>query len=116
MQSDSFAFGIGPIVNDIALFHHSFQMARDRIGAQEPLCFQLLQDSNNACRADIDLDKIVAQFVSIFQKMDEEGLKKAVHQLCLTLIPHERKQIVQEVADLFEKLRDTLQREYARCV
>ena len=113
LQSDSFAFGIGPIVNDIALFHHSFQMARDRIGAQEPLCFQLLQDSNNACRADIDLDKIVAQFVSIFQKMDEEGLKKAVHQLCLTLIPHERKQIVQEVADLFEKLRDTLQREYA---
>ena len=62
---------------------------------------------------DIDLDKIVARFVSIFQKMDEEGLKRAVHQLCLTLIPHERRQIVQEVADLFERLRDTLQKEYA---
>ena len=45
--------------------------------------------------------------------MDEEGLKRAVHQLCLTLIPHERRQIVQEVADLFERLRDTLQKEYA---
>ena len=66
---------------------------------QEPICSQLLQDSSDDCRVDIDLDKIVARFVSIFQKMDEEGLKRAVHQLCLTLIPHERRQIVQEVAD-----------------
>lgn len=113
LQSDSLEFGIGPIVNDIALFHHSFQIARDRIGIQEPICSQLLQDSSDDCRVDIDLDKIVARFVSIFQKMDEEGLKRAVHQLCLTLIPHERRQIVQEVADLFERLRDTLQKEYA---
>ena len=113
LQSDSLEFGIGPIVNDIALFHHSFQIARDRIGIQEPICSQLLQDSSDDCKVDIDLDKIVARFVSIFQKMDEEGLKRAVHQLCLTLIPHERRQIVQEVADLFERLRDTLQKEYA---
>lgn len=68
LQSDSLEFGIGPIVNDIALFHHSFQIARDRIGIQEPICSQLLQDSKDDCRVDIDLDKIVARFVSIFRK------------------------------------------------
>lgn len=113
LKSDAFDFGIGPIVNDIALFHHSFQMARDHIGSSDAICAQLLQDSEGDYSPDIDMDKIVAQFTAIFQKMDEEGLKKSIHQLCLSLIPHERKQIMKEVASLFEKLRDALQREYA---
>ena len=112
LRVDTFEFGIGPIVNELALFHHSFHMARERIGSMESVSVQLLQDHEGKGSTDIGLDKIVAQFLIIFQKMDEEGLKKAVHQLCLTLIPHERAQIVQEVSALFAKLRSALQEEY----
>lgn len=104
-------YGIGPIVHDIAKFHHSFIVARDRVGVELPVLEQLVNESHESEQMD-DVNQLCEAFLPIFQKMDEEGLKREITQLALRFMQKDKDQIQEEVPAFLEELKERANAEY----
>lgn len=112
LKKEDYQYGIGPVESDIAYFHHSFIIARDRIGESSDVFEQLINDSKHCVKEDLNMERYIERFLQIFTKMDEEGLKKVLSQLGLQLIPLDKEQILTCVSELFTNLKEKVQEEY----
>lgn len=111
-KNSEYQYGIGPVESDIANFHHSFIIARDRIGESDEVYEQLSNESQHFMKKDLHMQHYVDRFLQVFAKMDEEGLKKILNQLGLQLIPLDSKQILHCVSELFIALKEKVQVDY----
>lgn len=111
IRRDDYQYGIGPIEHEAGKFHHSFMIARDRIGIDLPILEQLISESHESEQSD-DVHQLCDAFLPIFQKMDEEGLKRETAQLALRLMQKDKDQIQIEVAQFFEELKQRAHEEY----
>lgn len=109
---NQYVCGIGPIENQAAKFHASYQAARERIGDDSEIASLLIHKDAQQQEESLDMEAWAKTFFQIMQRMDEEGLKKAMHQMTLRLLPQTKEQITEAVKQLFHTLQDLLQEEY----
>ena len=105
--------GIGPIVCELIKFHHSFDLARDRLSAQaQPALKLLMEDEKSSEENAVNIATQVEVFMKAFQKMDEESLKKHLNQLSLQLIQEEKEQLYKDVSELITSLKNSCEKQY----
>lgn len=93
----------GPIVNEIAQFHHSLQIARNHIGSSIPLRDQLqLQQSQTYDTSTIA--SMCEEVCLCFDALDEDALKQQVQIITERFIEYDKKQILKYVNEFYDIL------------
>ncbi|MEG2800538.1 MAG: response regulator [Longicatena sp.] len=112
LDFNGYTIGIGCVVNESRKLHASFLLARERCGSNVSALISLSNQGENIQIETMDVHKYVIDFMNIFEKMDEESLRKKAQALNLALISKSFQDVIDILHQLFHALLQETYQQY----